>query len=373
MLHPQNMSAFRRYSAALLALYGAVAAAVIGFGLTTPPYVGDLTRLGGYREDSFGWRAPQLRYQPPLYVTDRIEADTDVLVLGDSMTVHRSGEQTDNGTYWPNWLAAETGWRISALHRNEHTVEEVLAMPDYQAHRPKLLILEFVERAISGLDRLTDAAAHRYGCGVSEPSGQLPVAAPLLGAVAASTAQPRSFFRSEPAQPWLDFSIGGHRLKHELLRRLVPDLTETASFTLTRADLFSNAQPQTLLVLREDLAKIDFPEQRLQRLDCGLRALQQEVQADGRTRFVVMIVPDKLSAYRPYVRQLPEHYPNLIAQLARDTPLVLPRMDLAFDLALAAGTQDLFLPNDSHIGAAGHRLVAETLLSELRRRGLIGD
>jgi len=357
----------RPYVLAVLVIYAVIGAFVVTLGITTPPYVGDLTRLGGYREDRFGWTEPQQRFVPPQYVADRLDPGTDILVLGDSMTLHRPDEQTDPGTYWPNWLAVHTGWHIAALHRREYTIEDVLALPAYRAHPPKIFVLEIAERAITGFERVTADALRQYGC---EPRISAAIS-PVLAIGTPLSAVPQSFDRSQPPRPFLQLSLGGHRLKHALLRHFLPEMLDSASFALDRADLFTSHDADTLLVYRDDLLKIGMNETQLRADACGLVALQREVEADGRTRFVVMMVPDKLSTYRPYVKNFPKDYPHVIPALAQRTELVLPRLDLAFAAALESGTRDLFLPNDTHIGVAGHRIVSETLLRELEQRGLV--
>ena len=359
------MNAFKRYALALLAIYALVGAAIYWFGFTTPQYLGDLTRLGGYREDEFGWQAPQQRYRPPLFTPDHYDADTQVLILGDSMTVHRPTEQTDPGVYWPNVLAAQTGWKIAALHRREHTVEDVLARADYQAHPPRLFVLEIAERTVTALERITETAARRYGCG-APPAPRQPVLE-----IRPLQATPEDFARPQPPRAWLDLSLGGHRLKHLLLRQFAPGSIDALHYRLTREDLFSNRRASELLVFRDDLEKLGLPARFLAQQACALQALQQEVEAGGRTRFVLLMVPDKLSAYRPYVRDFPAgDYPPVIAALAANPNLLMPRLDLDFEAALRAGTRDLYLPDDTHLGSAGHRLVAERLLAQLRASGL---
>ncbi|HET8881898.1 MAG TPA: hypothetical protein VFM56_06945, partial [Solimonas sp.] len=265
---------FRAYAIAVLAIYVGLGAAIVRLGLSATPYVGDLTRMGGYTEAAVGWRLPQQRFVPPLYVPDQLPSGTDILVLGDSMTLHRPTEQTDPGTYWPNWLAARTGWTIAALHRREYTVEDVMALPAYRAHPPKIFVLEIAERAITGFDRVVEPALQAQDC-EPRPAAQPPA---ILAPGTPSTAQPQSFAEPQPARRWLDLSLGGHRLKHLLLRRFLPQQLESVEFTLTRGDLFSSRDAQRLLVYRDDLLKLGMRDAELRHDACGLVALQREVE-----------------------------------------------------------------------------------------------
>lgn len=359
------MSHFR-FAALIVSVFVSAGATIIFLGLTSEPYVGDLTRLGGYQESAFGWREPQQRFVPPRYFAERFEPSSDMLVLGDSMTLRRDAEQTDPGAFWTNWLAVKTGWTISALHRRDFTVEDVMALPAYRQSPPRLFVLEFAERAISGLERVTQVALQAQGGCEGQRPGSLPV---LAVQPPSPQPMPEPLALAQPARKPLDLSLGGHRLKHWLTRQVWPGRLGAVAFPMTRADLFSNRQSDTLLVYRDDLIKVGLSDVQLRQQACGLRALQRSVEADGRTRFVVLIVPDKLSAYRPYVEGFPTRYPAVVPILAEQPLLGLPRVDLAFDEALRAGARDLFMPNDTHLGALGHRLLAEALLSDLEARG----
>jgi len=51
------------------------------------------------------------------------------------------------------------------------------------------------------------------------------------------------------------------------------------------------------------------------------------------------------------------------------TPIV--RTDLLLREAIEKGQQDIFLPNDSHWGSEGHRIVADGLLDYLRQKQIL--
>lgn len=354
-----------RFASLIVATFTLVGGAIIVLGATSEPYVGDLTRLGGYAESDYGWREPQQRFVPARYMPERFEPGSDVLVLGDSMTLRRDAEQTDPGTFWTNWLEVRTGWRISALHRRDYTVEDVMALPAYRQQPPRFFILEFAERTVSGLERVTQSALTTLGC-EGDRSSDLPILAQRPSEIA-----PEAFDMPLPARDPLDLSLGGHRLKHMLMRSFMPGRLSMVAFGMTRDDLFSSRISDTLLVYRDDLMKRGMTDAQLAVQACGLRALQRTVEADGRTRFIVLIVPDKLSAYRAYVKDMPSDYPEVVPVLAQQPLLGLPRVDLAFDEALRKGTRDLFMPNDTHLGDAGHRIVTETLLRDLESRGFV--
>ncbi|MES0873936.1 alginate O-acetyltransferase AlgX-related protein [Sinimarinibacterium thermocellulolyticum] len=353
---------------ALVAVFAAFAIGIAWYGATVPPYVGDLTRLGGYSEDDFGWTEPQARFDPPLYHAHRYDAPVDVLIFGDSMSLHRSGEQTDPGSYWPNYLAARTGWRVAALHRHDWTLDDVLQHAVYRQAPPRVLIVQFAERAIVGLERITAGYGNGSGC----DGAATPVFDPLplrpLGR------QPLPLPPPRPSARGVDFSLGAHHLKRRVLTQLLPSAWQPVRrFALDRAGLFSSRRDRELLVFADDLRKLDMTPDQLARQRCALREIQDAVQASGKTVLLVLVVPDKLSTYRAHLPALPPDYPEVPALLAAAGGLQLVRVDRVFDAAVKAGVRDLFLPNDTHPGVAGHRLIADAVMHSLRELGIVVD
>lgn len=349
---------------ALLAVFIAFAVAIAWYGAMVPPYVGDLTRLGGYSEHDFVWRDPQARFDPPLYRAHSYDAPADVLILGDSMSLHRRGEQTDPGTYWPNEFARQTGWRVSAVHRNLTPVDEVVASIRSSDQPPRLLVLQIAERAMGDLQRIAGSyASHEASC-----TGPARIDPPRLPPPRPLEVAPEPLTLKQPSRTAVDFSRGAHHLK----RRLLPWSRDAVHFELVRGDLFSNRRSRELLVYADDLLKQELTSDAIRRQACTLLHIQRSVEFGGLTLFVALIVPDKLSAYRPYLVAPPEPYPAIIPLIAKQPGLRLVRVDLAFASALESGVVDLFMPNDTHPGIAGHRRIAIALIEELAAAGVIG-
>ena len=86
---------------------------------------------------------------------------------------------------------------------------------------------------------------------------------------------------------------------------------------------------------------------------------------NGVTQLVVLIAPDKLTAYRDLLDE-PHLHPftelkNLIAQ----QPKLLPDMPKAIEAAIRSGQPDVYLPDDTHWGASGQEIVADTVIAFL--------
>lgn len=133
-----------------------------------------------------------------------------------------------------------------------------------------------------------------------------------------------------------------------------------------RTPRFSSRHPCTLLVVSHDLQKARWTEQDYAAMRCALLRLQQRVEADGRTAFVAMLVPDKLSAY--HADLLDPGAPASVLDTVMDPRLHAPRVDAALRTAIEAGTVDVYLPDDTHFGAAGHAIAAEVIARYLELR-----
>lgn len=350
--------AFKRYNLILAAALVPVVTVLAATSAFLQPYDGGLTRLGGYPEKLYGWNAPQLRFAPPLYRQSRTrEAEyreaADVVVLGDSFTFM-------DDVSWPNYFVQQTGLRLHSFRLDKTPLERLLDSPAFRAHPPRVLIYETVERelwdrmqAATGDCRLraTPAAAPR-------PYLPLPV-------------EPQPFLR-DTHTALLDFS-----LSIDFLAKVVPreyfgvDRTLVRRLALTRAAPFSNVEKRQLLIYRDDFNKARWTPAMWERIRCNLADLQNRVQANGRTFFVAMVAPDKLSAYADLLAD--RQYANLsrLDLVARDPALHLPRLDQRLREAIRAGTVDVYLDNDTHWGSAGYGIVARELVDYLRREGVL--
>ncbi len=152
------------------------------------------------------------------------------------------------------------------------------------------------------------------------------------------------------------------------LRRAVIGLetTNSVEIGLTRGGMFSSRRDRSLLVYGEDFNKMSWTEPRWHDAACSLLRLQQRVQANGKTLFLVMVVPDKLTSYAPYLDDASFHHLSRLSVLDEYPALHLVRIDRQdFD---PADHVDLYLPDDTHWSTIGHALAAK--LIEQRLRGL---
>lgn len=348
----------RRYNAVLLAVIGPVIALLAVTSLFLEPYDGGLTRLGGYSEVLYGWNEPQLRFPKPLYKQfmtreAAYREPADVVVLGDSFTFNHE-------VSWPNYFVQKTGLQLQAFRLDKTPIENVLESETFRQHPPRILIYETVERQLQ--ERLTnptrDCRLHRTPVSSPLPYVRLPI-------------NPEPYSRDTRAA-LMDFS-----LSLDFLTKVIPreyfgrDRTLTRRLHLRRAAPFSSTEKQQLLVYKGDFEKLHWSTAMWEQVRCNLVDLQNRVQSNGRTFFVAMIAPDKLTAYSELLTDPQYRALSRIDRLAVDPELHLPRLDLRLQRAIREGDVDIYLNNDTHWGSAGYEMVALELVTYMTRSGVI--
>jgi hypothetical protein len=130
---------------------------------------------------------------------------------------------------------------------------------------------------------------------------------------------------------------------------------------------FSSANKSAMLVYKDDFNKVEGWREARPNLDCGIDEMRRQVEANGHTRLILMVAPDKLTAYAEFLRDPSVKNSSLLARLSESRPEVIPRLDRNLIAAIRRGEQDVYLPNNTHWGSNGHRIAAETLLHFLDR------
>lgn len=354
---------FKVFNSVFLSLFGTTLLLVLGVYVYMQPLVGELTRLGGYLENHFGWTEPQEHFESPLFTLatsiDDYDRRYDVVVIGDSFAV-------DLSKGWQNYLAAATGWSIIAFNMNRIDPEDVLNSPIYQEAPPQLLVYQSVERnLISRFDE----------CPVTVPeSGATPAPLPTLRPQPIPARIERIGMDRYPTAPVEGIGIDSafNFLQKAADRRLFKrNDTETHAFALSRNDLFSNASSQTLLVITRDFRIHGATPNDIDTAKCGLVALQNRIERSGRTIFVGLLFPDKTTVYGPYITDPDYVNASVVDAFTNQNGLHVTQLDRRFRAALDSGVVDLYLPNDTHCGYVGYQIAADAVLDVLRRRNLL--
>jgi SGNH hydrolase-like domain, acetyltransferase AlgX len=348
---------FRNYNLLLLGSIAAIAALLCGATLYLQPVVGDLTRLGGYAENDFGWNGEQDAFIPPLASGAKLSAHYDIVVVGDSFSSRTTpNRQAPDGGFWADYLAQMTGQSVGVFDLDKTTVDDLIASPGFVATPPRLVIFENVERTLD--IRFPGAAP---AC----ESATGPAPAIELHPLGVSPQRiPRSTFGGFSERRFNETL--DHFRKSYRRWRGKSDGTPVLRATLQRADLFSHRRSAEILLIDADLGKRRWSAAQLDGFRCALHRYQGLVQANGKTAFVALIVPDKSTVYSDY---LPGNLaaPHICPILAADRALRLVCTDAALKAAVASGIKDLYLPNDTHWASPGAKIAARAVADYVAR------
>jgi len=346
----------KRYVFAIVAATLTLVSAMWLLAYRLQPVYGDLVRIGGHAERDYGWNVAMQEFNPlaATWGGNSYERPVDILVLGDSFANLRPHMQ------WQNWLAVKTGWRIHTLDKHLVDLDELVASPAYRANPPRVVIWNTIERDLKDEYGDIDGRCDHY----------IPTSAPASLAVRPTLAAPRDFTRPmgidgiNPgfARTWL--------WKAVLRRSTGAYHDDTRLLWLKRDDLFTSQVANGLLIYHHDLIKRTWRDADLGRIRCSFAAMAARIEANGVTRFVTALAPDKSSAYRPWLvdpAQLPE---GRLPALMRGFPVPDARLDLVLDQAIVRGTKDVYMPDDTHWGTVGHILAADAVLKLLAVQGL---
>ena len=341
------------YRSYLLILVGFVLATVVlltAVAAFIEPLEGELTRLGGYAERHFGWNGVQRRLPADAVLEDRYEKYFDVVVVGDSFS--KPG-------HWQSVLRMKTGVSFTTLDIVNTPLDGFASTEPFTSTPPKLMVVEIGERLL-----LAKFGSSKRACGPPGPAQSAP------RQVLPMTPTPIEFRETPRARALTPQNIN---LRYALLfahRSLVRwlldrDFTPVGRYALSRSGLFSNARNSEILVYNDDLIKLNWTEDAIRAAACAIRELQERVQANGRTRFVLLPIPDKSSAYADYIVDPRFRSMQPLHRILSEQGINLARIDTHLKRAIDSGERDVYLPNDTHFGFRGYELAAQSVLESL--------
>lgn len=349
------MVRFKAFNRLFVALFVGILSTILGMGLYMHPLRGDLTRLGGYLENNYGWNQPQETFPEPLFVMARsiqtYDRHFDVVVFGDSFS-----ENEERG--WQNYFAERVGWSIITFNMNEIELEEILSSAVYRTSPPKLLIYQSVERNIPRRHPscASPLADDQYDHDIELPPRHPVGITPVL----------RERKRMQIPFDYEHVSSIFNYWRKALSRNVLGiDETEVHRTPNLRPELFSNKENDHILLITRDLLLKGVTGSDVKTAKCSLLALQDRIRASGTTEFALLVFPDKSSLYSGYITS--EDYRNLTiaADLENTSGLNIARLWKQFSSEVERGTVDFYLPNDTHCGYRGYRIAAGALLDLL--------
>jgi hypothetical protein len=355
------MDAHKRYTIRVVCLVVAPMLVLLATGLYLQPLAGDETRVGSFAENDFGWNRPQKVFPgdgPPL--RQDYDQYSDVLVVGDSFSF--AGNYGLLNYPWQTFLTAKTGLSVATINHYMKTkliydselLPKIVNSEAFQKTPPRILIMEAVERQLDILPDIAGDCQVRPDPETSFSLNPLPQPLPSAEAVRKKT-QPPLTERMAYAKKYL--------------MRLAPwpwDDNPITRWSLTTGALFSSKKSGEVLITAAELKKKSWDEAKLAGIRCQLANMQNLVQKNGKTLFVAMLVPDKLTAYSRYLQDRSLADLSVIERVASNPSLHVVRIDRAIKAAVDAGEVDVYLPNDTHWAYRGDEIAAEALAQYLK-------
>lgn len=356
---------------------------IVGFALYLIPMhgmvivgSGDLTRVGWFSNNRYGNRKPNLAFRPSLVtLAGTLDRHFDVVIVGDSFSA-------DLEKSWPNYLAAkglsvlvvgvtdDPSKKSGTAVDVENQIKSLIESPVFKESPPSVFIFQTIER-FSKRRLVKDAAPCTESSKTTETSAvETPSGAQFSEPPTLTYAAPPEHRTEEVSMP-----ASGHYDEQQLTyaRDFLLKNIKTkfgwqsgASEFQLKQPRFSSERSQALLITSQDLLKERWNPRDVEEMQCQLLRLQQAVQSNGKTLFVALPIPDKLSAYHD---DLVDHSPprGVVDQLT-DPRLNRPQVEKAIQAEILSGEIDVYLPNDTHFGARGHALTAETVLRFIEER-----
>lgn len=345
-----------RFNRIILGLSGIFAGSLFALMSYMDPLVGNLTRMGGYLENDYGWNAPQQMFPKPLFKiaesVDDYDRHFDVVVVGDSFSQNRI-----NG--WQNYFVDATGLSVITLHLAQTPIDQIFSNEVFKEHPPRLFVYESIERNLLSRHPTCDTT----------PEIETQVPPPAHIQVHAQQTGIGWTDRSQrPAYPgWTRFDAAINFLRKSASREILGiNRTETRRFRLSQSDLFSNRRSESLLIILRDYRLAGASDSQIQTVSCSLLRLQHRVQSNSHTRFVALLFPDKTTAYSDYIVD-DDYVPmTVLGRIEGIEALQTARLGQAIQRAIRGGAVDVFLPNDEHCGFLGYKIAADSVVTAAR-------
>jgi len=325
------------------------------------PFATDLTRVGGFPEEDFGWSGIEYKFaEPPVpYIKGEgvYEAYTDIVVFGDSFSQRKDSS-------WISHFVNATGLSAQVMHYDQGGIERVVDTDLYRTRPPRVVIFEILERMLLKTFRKEPVECRLSDPGVLLPADFEPLEIPLVE------------YLRDTNRRYGDYKLAAKIIRNRLLllagqeEKIKPRIAK-----LTADTLFSHRKSGKLLYFKGDLEKREWPENLSSKIRCGLERIRQQTEANSYTAFAVMLVPDKLSIYSPWLVDSSK------ANLTLLDDRILTTIPHSLDIRTMAarevehGFVDFYLPGDTHWSSKGDRQVAQWMVelfranSELNQQG----
>jgi len=312
----------------------------------------DLTRVGGFPDEDFGWSGTEYKFaEPPVVYPEGDEVYktyTDMVVFGDSFSMRRDSS-------WISHFVNMTGMTAQVMHYGQGGIERVVDTDLYRTRPPRVVVFEVLERMLLKMFRKEPAECRLSDPGVPLPADFEPLDIPLVE------------YLRDTSKHYGDYKLAAKIIRNRLLllagqeEKLKPRIAK-----LTADTLFSHRKSGELLYFKGDLEKREWPDNLSSRIRCGIERIRVMTEANGYTAFAVMLVPDKLSIYSPWL--VDSSKANLTLLDERILTTITHSLDIR-SMAVQEvehGFVDFYLPGDTHWSSKGDRQVAQWMVELFR-------
>ena len=344
------------YNRILISVFAILFVIITIFVVWIDPYHGDLCRIGGYRENDYGWNKPQKKFKDCHYTIGTNLSDYDqyydVVTIGDSFSLNEKQG-------WQNHLALSTGSKVLTFHRRSVNASSLLNHHQFLKTPPKFFIFQVVEN------------------GIQTALFDIPLDVDLLQKQEVARTKPfkqnkvnyddlvESFSRDIDRKPSMDTAL--HYIKTNLKQSLGSRLKAKSYKLKPDVVMFSNNKPNEALFFHLDELKLSISDEEWAIIEKRFATLQYQVQSNEKTKFLAMIAPDKTTTYAHFIKGLPEKYRGAIECMPKNHYVNWINLEEKFKANLLSQNpiKDLYLPNDTHWGYEGYKLVGNFISDKL--------
>lgn len=332
------------------------------------PAGGDLTRISIYSDRDFQPTQSESLLntsnvkiiRAPINQANNWEVKGDLLIFGDSFAFERAT------TTWIDLIEQSTGLTIHQAPLIDWAqVKQYLQSESFANAPPKGIIVQSVERHIR-------TRALSFGEELkNQPCAQLPGKLSQQRKVIAPIEANQTFELIKRENRYTSVEQFYERAVIFYRKLLKPKESPVIKAKLSRSDLFSNPEPDQILLYREDVDKHVWAEPNSPEADATSKTIvcnsAQLAHLAREVPFRFLWVPDKRTIYQPWIQT--ELAPKAVdfEKLTQSPLLKEASINLFKELndAVLDGQKDVYEPNDSHWGLNGHVAASNAVIKSL--------